>query len=80
MALFLMAAATIASAQEVTQAEKDRALQYLETTKKVSWKRRKAVRRAVELQTGSGSLVRGASDGAHRGGRRFSAHVGERRR
>src|SRR5882724_2686541 len=34
MALFLMAAATIASAQEVTQAEKDRALQYLETTKK----------------------------------------------
>src|SRR5712692_11149752 len=34
MALLLMAAATVASAQEVTQAEKDRALQYLETTKK----------------------------------------------
>jgi hypothetical protein len=34
MALFLTAAATVASAQEVTQAEKDRALQYLETTKK----------------------------------------------
>ena len=34
IALLLMAAATAASAQEVTQAEKDRALQYLETTKK----------------------------------------------
>jgi len=34
MALLLMAAATVASAQEVTQAEKDRALQYLESTKK----------------------------------------------
>ena len=34
MALLLMAAATVASAQEVTQAEKDRALQYLEMTKK----------------------------------------------
>ena len=34
MALLLMAAAMVASAQEVTQAEKDRALQYLETTKK----------------------------------------------
>jgi len=34
MGLLLMAAATVASAQEVTQAEKDRALQYLETTKK----------------------------------------------
>src|SRR5215472_14519035 len=33
-ALFLMAGASAASAQEVTQAEKDRALQYLETTKK----------------------------------------------
>ncbi len=33
MALLLMAA-TVASAQEVTQVEKDRALQYLETTKK----------------------------------------------
>jgi hypothetical protein len=33
IALLLMAAATI-SAQEVTQAEKDKALQYLETTKK----------------------------------------------
>src|SRR6267378_6561146 len=34
MGLLLMAAATVGSAQEVTQAEKDRALQYLETTKK----------------------------------------------
>jgi len=34
IALLLMAGATAASAQEVTQAEKDRALQYLETTKK----------------------------------------------
>jgi len=34
MALLLMAAAMAASAQEVTQAEKERALQYLETTKK----------------------------------------------
>jgi DinB superfamily len=34
IALLLMAGATVASAQEVTQAEKDHALQYLETTKK----------------------------------------------
>ncbi len=34
MALFLMAVATAAAAQEVTPAEKDKALQYLETTKK----------------------------------------------
>src|ERR1700687_5183619 len=34
MALFLTAAATVASAQGVRQAEKDRALQYLESTKK----------------------------------------------
>src|SRR6266581_9068614 len=34
MALFLMAVATAAAAQEVTPAEKDRALQYLESTKK----------------------------------------------
>src|SRR5713226_2023144 len=34
MALLMMAGATAASAQEVTQAEKDKALQYLETTKK----------------------------------------------
>jgi len=34
MALLLMAAAMVAPAQEVTQAEKERALQYLETTKK----------------------------------------------
>jgi len=34
IAMFLMAVATAASAQEVTQAEKERALQYLETTKK----------------------------------------------
>ena len=34
IALFLMAGAAAASAQEVTQAEKDKALQYLETTKK----------------------------------------------
>ena len=34
VALLLMAGATAVSAQEVTQAEKDRALQYLETTKK----------------------------------------------
>src|SRR6266446_3683655 len=34
IALLMMAAATAASAQEVTQAEKDKALQYLETTKK----------------------------------------------
>src|SRR5258707_8422430 len=34
MALVLMAGATAASAQEVTQAEKDKALQYLESTKK----------------------------------------------
>jgi len=34
MALVMMAGTTAASAQEVTQAEKDRALQYLETTKK----------------------------------------------
>jgi DinB superfamily len=33
-ALFLLAGAAAASAQEVTQAEKDRALQYLESTKK----------------------------------------------
>ena len=33
-ALFLLAGAAAASAQEVTQAEKDRALQYLETTKR----------------------------------------------
>src|SRR5258708_22208173 len=32
--LLLLAGATVAPAQEVTQAEKDRALQYLETTKK----------------------------------------------
>ena len=32
--LLLMAGAITASAQEVTQAEKDKALQYLETTKK----------------------------------------------
>jgi len=32
--LLVMAVATAASAQEVTQAEKDKALQYLETTKK----------------------------------------------
>jgi hypothetical protein len=34
IALLLMAGAAAASAQEVTQAEKDRALQYLETTRK----------------------------------------------
>lgn len=34
VALFLFAGAAAASAQEVTQAEKDRALQYLETTRK----------------------------------------------
>src|SRR3989442_32682 len=34
IALLMMAGATAASAQEVTQAEKDKALQYLETTKK----------------------------------------------
>ncbi len=34
IALLLMAGASTASAQEVTQAEKDKALQYLETTKK----------------------------------------------
>src|SRR6266849_4732899 len=34
IALLLIAGATAASAQEVTQAEKDKALQYLETTKK----------------------------------------------
>ena len=34
IALLLMAGATAASAQEVTQVEKDKALQYLETTKK----------------------------------------------
>src|SRR5438309_11138785 len=34
IALLLVAGATAASAQEVTQAEKDKALQYLETTKK----------------------------------------------
>src|SRR3989441_13010246 len=34
IALLLMAGATAASAQEVTQAEKDKARQYLETTKK----------------------------------------------
>jgi DinB family protein len=34
IALLLAATATVASAQEVTQAEKDRALQYLESTKK----------------------------------------------
>jgi len=34
IALFLMAGAAAASAQEVTQAEKEKALQYLETTKK----------------------------------------------
>jgi hypothetical protein len=34
IAMLLLAGATVASAQEVTQAEKDHALQYLETTKK----------------------------------------------
>ena len=34
IALLLMAVAAVASAQEVTQAEKDKALQYLESTKK----------------------------------------------
>ena len=34
IALFLMAGATAAPAQELTQSEKDKALQYLETTKK----------------------------------------------
>src|SRR6266481_1243505 len=34
IALLLMAVATAVSAQEVTQAEKDKALQYLETTRK----------------------------------------------
>lgn len=34
IALLLMAGAAVAPAQEVTQAEKDKALQYLETTKK----------------------------------------------
>src|SRR5436190_21536392 len=34
IALLLMAGATAASAQEVTQVEKDKALQYLESTKK----------------------------------------------
>ena len=34
VALLLMSGAAAASAQEVTQAEKDRALQYLESTKK----------------------------------------------
>jgi DinB family protein len=34
LALLMVAGATAASAQEVTQAEKDKALQYLETTKK----------------------------------------------
>jgi hypothetical protein len=34
IALFLLAGAAVASAQEVTQAEKDKALQYLETTRK----------------------------------------------
>jgi hypothetical protein len=34
MALLMMAAATAASAQELTQADKDKALQYLESTKK----------------------------------------------
>lgn len=34
IAFLLLAGATVASAQEVTQAEKDRALQYLESTKK----------------------------------------------
>jgi DinB superfamily len=34
IALLMMAVATAASAQEVTQVEKDKALQYLETTKK----------------------------------------------
>lgn len=34
IALLLLTGAAVASAQEVTQAEKDRALQYLETTKK----------------------------------------------
>ena len=34
IALLMMAGAAAASAQEVTQAEKDKALQYLETTKK----------------------------------------------
>src|ERR1700730_3190116 len=34
IALLLMAGAAAASAQEVTQAEKDKALQYLETTRK----------------------------------------------
>ncbi len=34
IALLMMAGASAASAQEVTQAEKDKALQYLETTKK----------------------------------------------
>src|SRR6267143_1989071 len=37
----------------------------------------RAVRSAVELQAGAGPLVRGTSDGAHRGGRGFSASAGQ---
>jgi len=51
--------------QEVTQAEKDRALQYLETTKKKFWRRRRSVE-ARELQAGAGPWSGGTDDGAHR--------------
>jgi len=57
MALLLMAGATAASAQEVTQAEKERAMQYLETTrKKCHGGDKRAVGSAVELQAGAGPL------------------------
>jgi len=36
-----------------------------------------AVRSAVGLQAGAGPLVRGTSDGAHRGGRGFSSGAGQ---
>src|ERR1700747_2637736 len=39
---------------------------------KCSGSDQRPVRGAVELQTGAGSLVRGASDGTHRGGGGFS--------
>src|SRR5207253_6315970 len=38
---------------------------------------KRAVGSAMELQAGSGPLVGGAGDGAHRGGRRFSTRPGE---
>ena len=70
IALLLMAAATI-SAQEVTQAEKDKALQYLETTKKNVLEATKGLSEA-QWNFKPARSVRRPSDGAHSSSRGFS--------